>query len=318
MVVRYLAVDCGKHSTKVCIKRAEGNIQKISFRTKVDESNANNNLFLGKDSFKVSFNGKNYTVGDAAETMSFSTSKAEEIHKIAAYTAIATLVDNGDVVNIAVGCPMSVYLNANSVKAFKDFIFPEGQTITITVNNVTKSFVIGKVLVLPESSGILFTDMARFANKTVGVIDIGGLNANCTVFKNLSPVISAVFTTNLGSNIMAEDLEKKLNMEFGTSIKAWQMDQILTDGFIKKAPEESSKLIHDYKREHVRKILTECKAKGWDFDTLDVVFVGGTSLQLKDEIIEIFPYISEKDLVENAAFANAEGFLKFLTGQVKA
>ena len=212
---------------------------------------------------------------------------------------------------------MSVYLNANACKEFMHFIFPEGETVTITVNGTTKRFVIGKVVVLPESSGVLFTDMTKFLGKTVGIIDIGGLNANCTVMKNMSPVLSATFTTNLGSNVMTEDLEKKLNTEFSVQIKGYQMDQILKDGFIKKDPEASAKLIHDYKLEHVKKILNEARAKGWDFDTMNVVFVGGTSLGLKKEILEVFPYIDESNITQNAAFANAEGFLRFLLGQTK-
>lgn len=317
MMVRNISIDAGKYATKVAIKRAEG-IQRLSFRTKVDETSANNNVFLSKDNYKVSYNGKNYLVGDAAETVSFSTSKAENIHKVAAYTAIAYLVDNGDVVNIAVGCPMSVYLNAAACKDFKDFIFPEGETITITVNETTKSFVIGKVVVLPESSGVIFLDIVKFTGKTVAVIDIGGLNANCAVFKNLSPVLSAVFTTNLGSNVMMEELEKKLNAEFSVQIPKYLMDQIIKDGYIKKDPEASAKLIHDYKLEHVRKIMNECRAKGWDFDTMNIIFVGGTSLGLKKEILEVFPYVDETNLTENATFTNAEGFLKFLLGQAKA
>ncbi len=319
MIVRNISADVGKYNTKICVKRtgAEG-IQRVCIRTKVDETNANNNIFLGNTSLKVNFEGKEYLVGEAAETVSYETSKALNIHRVALYSAIASgnLIDNGDVVNLTIGAPMSMYLNHKICKEFKNYIAPVDTIITITVNGVTKSFTFGKVIVLPESSGILFSDVKRFMGKTVAVVDIGGLNANCSIFRNLSPVLSAVFTCNAGSNVMQEELQKRLNVELSVQIPNYMMDQILLDGYIKKDLEKSAQIIHDYKLEHVCKLKNECVAKGWDFDTINnLIFCGGTSLGLKKEILEVFPYTDESNFVPNAEFANAEGFLKFLLGQ---
>lgn len=117
-------------------------------------------------------------LGEQAEVASSKSSKAELHHKVAAYTALARLVESGDEVVAAVGCPQQVFENAETKEQYKRYLFPKCR-IDIKVNGTTKHFTVKNVLVLAESSGIIYLEEARYADRMVGVVDIGGLNINC-------------------------------------------------------------------------------------------------------------------------------------------
>ena len=52
----------------------------------------------------------------------------------------------------------------------------------------------------------------------VGVVDIGGLNINCCVYNKGVPVLSSLFTDDLGSNVLVSGLRKELSMKYGEDL----------------------------------------------------------------------------------------------------
>ena len=127
---RMIAIDSGKFATKAVMQKADGSERFLSFRTKLQETARTE--VQGK-SFIVEFGGKRYLLGEQAEVISSKTTKAEELHRIAAYTALAQLADTGDDIVVVIGCPLSVYENADSKKQYKEYMFPTRQ-IDIKVN----------------------------------------------------------------------------------------------------------------------------------------------------------------------------------------
>lgn len=299
-----IAIDSGKYATKAITKNEYGT-KKLIFRTKMDPTNEDTTTL--RDSYIVTYKGKRYLIGNEAETIDFDKSKAKEIHKIATYTAISQLINSGDQVTLVAGCPLSIFNNVEDRKAYQNFMFDKGD-IAITINKNTKHFTIDKIIICPEGSGIIYKNPMKFKNELVAIIDIGGLNTNCCIYNKLNPVRSSCFTTNLGANIMRNELKQKLNSSFADiNIQDIQMEDILRKGFIKSHKEESKIIIQEYIRNHVKGILKECIKKGWDIKNLDFVFVGGGSLLFKEEILKEIPdaYISE-----NGVFDNVEGFLE--------
>lgn len=300
-----IAVDSGKYATKA-VRRLSGETKKIMFRTKMDATTEVKTS--DRKSCVALFEGRHYMVGESAETVDYEKSKAKDLHKICAYVAISKLLVEGEnEVVLAIGCPLSIFSNVEERNKYKQYFLGEGK-ISISVNEEVKEFTILDVVVCPESSGIIFGNHKMYKNKMVGVIDIGGLNTNCAVYNKLSPITSTMFTTNLGANILTNDLKQTLNSTYpNANIQDWQMEVIIADGFIKSNKEESALLIAKFFEKHMNSILDECKRKGWDLNNLDLIFVGGGSKLLEREIREFT--LPETVISPTAEWDNAEGFL---------
>ena len=322
---RFVSVDSGKDGTKGVLRGAYGaDDVKILFPKrvkKIDVASSNFGLLNG-DTATVEFEGKQYSVGGSDGYDSFNESKAEELHRICTYTAVAKLVDNGDMVVLAVGCPLSVFINEEECMAYVEFMRGNG-VITITVDGVKKTFTILSVAAFPESAGVIYLNYDKYKDKIIGVIDIGGLNTNCCVYQNARPVFETIFTTRLGGKRMRKALLDQLSSGLGMSVPlaGYQMDEVLKNGYVMNrrdpAKEELSRyIIRNYRLEHVREIYNSCVAHNWALDSMELVFIGGTSLLLKDEIKEIFGVDDSaffKDDIKDAVFLNAEGYLYALS-----
>jgi hypothetical protein len=309
-----IAVDSGKHSTKAVTRDpVTKELNKIMFRTKMDETEED--LANDRKSCVVTYDEKKYLIGESAETVDYEKSKAKDVHKIAVYTAIAKLLPKDEkTVILAIGCPLSIFKNVEERKKYEEYFMGE-KDIKLVLNKEKVEFTIDKVIVCPESCGIIYSNNKLYSNKMVGVIDIGGLNTNCCVYNNLSPIRSTMLTTNHGANIMTNDLKQEINSRFPeANIQDWQMESIIKEGFIKSHREESAKLIENFFNKHVQVILDECKRKAWDLENIDLVFIGGGSKLLKRDIIKS---TSQGTVIsDNAEWDNVSGFL--VVGELNA
>jgi plasmid segregation protein ParM len=301
-----IAVDSGKYATKAVRRLSSGETKKIMFRTKMDSTNEVRTS--DRKSCVALYEGNRYMIGESAETVDYEKSKAKDLHKICAYVAVGKLLnENEREVVLAIGCPLSIFSNVEERNKYREYFLGDGK-VTISINEEEVEFTIKNVVVCPESSGIIFGNHKKYKDKMIGVIDIGGLNTNCAVYNRLNPIKSTMFTTNLGANILTNELKQTLNSTFPeANIQDWQMENIIADGFIKSHKEESALLIAKFFEGHMRNILDECKRKGWDLNNLDLVFVGGGSKLLEREIREFTS--PETVISETAEWDNSEGFL---------
>lgn len=311
-IPRIIAVDPGKFATKAATNRTDGVERFLTFRTKMEETLRTE--AQGK-SYVVQYEGKRYLLGEQAEVASAKSTKAEEIHRIATYTALHQLANGEDSIVVGVGCPLSIYENAATKEAYKEFLFPSRQ-IEIKVNGTTKRLNILRAIIFPESSGIIYLDKNRYENTSVGIVDIGGLNVNCCVYNKTVPVLSTLFTENLGSNVLTQNLKNALSTKYGEDIPQWMMDDILRDGYVVDnmtstgIREGSKEFIADFKKKHIQSIIKKCEANGWNLRLTKLVFTGGTSELLREEIKEVIPGAT---ICEEAEKTNVRGFLKALT-----
>ena len=304
MSIKSIAVDSGKYDTKALLKGVKGeDDKKIRFRTKMDDTMEE--IASDRRSCVFNYEGRRVMIGDSAETVDYDKTKAKDIHKMSTYAAIAQLVDDGDEVLLTIGCPISIFNNVEERKQYKEYMHDKGE-LEVVLNAKRKRFTINDVIVCPESSGVIWKHANRFKDKLIGVVDIGGLNTNCCIYDRLSPVRSTSFTTNLGANILRNELKQHLNSAFAeANLQDWQMEHIIKDGRIKSHPEESKILIKDFLQRHINAVIDECKRKGWDIDNIDFIFVGGGSKLLENEIKNV---IADAEISETAEWDNVEGF----------
>ena len=315
MTVQTLSVDSGKYATKACTLRSSGNIETLKFLTRMDAEKEN----LGDaESYSVIYEGSKYLIGRQASSWDPNRTKKSEIHKISTYTAIGNLVGNGDHVNIGIGCPLSIYMNPASRKAYKEYLVPHGKQVNITINRKNTSFIIKRSFVFPESSGVIYLNKKEYESDTVGVVDIGGLNANCCIYENLIPRadVNSMFTLDEGGHILTNRIKAELESNCDVSLSDILMNKILKDGFMHSDPEKSSEIIKRCKQDHVMKIFNECKKNGWPLENMKIIFIGGTSSLLSDEIDQIFPWVDLQNCMNYGDYANAQGFLKETSNRI--
>jgi len=315
-----IGIDSGKYATKIAVER-DGDIRHGKFKTRMD-ANVEKMSQDDAESFSVEFEGKRYLVGKEARTQDFEDTKMKDIHKIATYTAIAsdfTGVGNGDHVNLAIGCPLTIYANRDLRMEYKKFIAPQGKEINIVVNGKRKVFTIDRSYVFPESSGVVYLNHEKYKEDLIGVIDIGGLNANCCIYDRGVPKVGTdtMFTLDLGGNVLSQTAATMVERTGTGKLADYLIEDMMAKNGLKKGTHaESAKIVHDCKLEHVQKIYDQCLHHNWNLEYTEIVFTGGAASWLKDEIIKVFPYYDIDNLGVDADFKNVDGFLKQLINRV--
>ena len=319
MSTRYIAVDSGKADTKTSILlNSDQSIVTKSFPTRVKEISERYSLEslsgMNNAGFIVEYDGKTYAVGTIANSedsvTSNQNSKNDHIHKLATLTAIAISVNNDDLANVVIGCPVEIYMNKVNREKYLDNILPSGR-IDITVNGISKHFMIDKKMVHPESTGIIYLHPEIFDSKLVGIIDIGGLNVNAALVDELSLVAESCFTEKLGRRAIENEIRRYANDTYESSFSALEIDSFIEQGYITDNVDpdmerKSAEFMDSVLEDHLVKIVRACKKHGWNLRNMELIFIGGGSILLKDKISIAFP---KAHIIEGAAFANAEGFL---------
>ncbi len=327
---RYIAIDAGKHGTKVAAyTKGNETAKTFMFLTKIGEGDFRDDA-LEKQTAIIEYNGKTYKVGKGAtEVATMDTSKHDEIHKVCALAAIAMCCSTReeDIVHVAIGMPVNEWENVSKRVEFKDFIFPKGK-ITMKVKLkadspvTTRTFTIDSTHVYPETQGALFIGDTINTGKTA-VIDLGHKNNNCTVWDDFELDHKYSITGNLGGGRLISRIARALSKEF-TFCDDSTVEKLLegpeeerylhSNKQDEEIKEKSRAIIKEEMLKHVKEIRKECDESEWPIDYMTLFFIGGTSLLLKEQIIEVFGkgiYIPEKP-----EYANCLGFLRVMCGKL--
>lgn len=332
-MVRYIAVDSGKMFTKVAVFSLENTtdllkneVKKFSFKTKFSAGDFADDAIEG-GTFICDVGGTVYKLGNGAKNEApLHTSKKSEIHKICTLAAIAMNTSSKEVddVYVVIGMPVDEFALMDKRQEYKDYILPDG-TVEVKLKKssegeiLTKKFNIVGKYVYPESAGALYFDPIRYEGKSVGVIDIGNLNINNTIWDNFDYDSNFSFTDELGGNILLTGLSQELSSRFGRVKENYVLKVLLQEKRClipnngnKKVQEESAKVIDQYLIKFVEEIRRKCDAKQWSLDFIPLVFIGGTAGLLAKEIKQVF---GENVVIhENPEYVNVLGFLQRLCG----
>ncbi len=315
---RYISLDCGKHSTKAAILNKDGSITIQSFRTNVISADAKSQLKLFEDpekrGYEVEYDNTKYIVADNTNSNTTNdNSKADNIHKICSLTDIALLTDNGDTVDIVIGCPITIYADSEKRKSFVNYILPteKGSRIDININGISKYFYIGKKSAISEALGPAFMYPEYMNSSTVGIIDIGGLNVNAIYMVDGSIRSESCFTYKLGSNLMGKKLLTKLEEVLDDQLDIDMLPLIMKNGYVTNYKKETENIIKEFYENHINEILNKCIESGWKIKFMKIMFIGGTSLMLKEQI-ENCSLIKSAFVPNDSQYINVKGFLKLL------
>ncbi len=329
---KLVAIDAGKKDTKVCIYDEKTNTSTaFKYATKMSEGSFEDDA-LENNSAIVEIDGKTYKIGPGAlKQAEFTTSKTTEIHKNCILTALAMCCDGEELneFDVAIGLPVNEWTDVKKRNEYKLYSLPEGE-IHIRLKTRSdgpiceKKFKINSRYVFIESQGALYLDCAtEFMKTTTAIIDIGSLNINCTIWDSHELDKEASLTDELGGNVLVSSLSQMLSSAFSRCSESY-VEKLLRlpadERYLHptrpnpQIEQESKALIEEHLLDHVREIKRKCDARKWSLDYMKLIFIGGTSDLLRNEITEVFG--EEVYIPEHPEFANVMGFLRILSAKV--
>ena len=309
---RIIAVDPGKFAIKAA---TSGDPNVLTLRSKLYSLNDNESFEPQGNSVYITYEGKNYIIGDQGNAVDQSFSKNTILHKIGVMAALSKFVKDGDAVRLILGCPASVYKDKAARNQYRDAMTDNGN-LKFETNTDQYDISIVNTLVLPESSGAPYVYPQYFKDSRVAVVDIGGLNMNFSVYNNLVLELDSMRTVNYGGYMIEDMVKDKFSGRFGVALQQADYEQVLiNDGLFKNGTilPESTELLHELLHEFAADISKVVKSFDYDLSLMKVLFIGGSSALLKNDIAEFIPHAMIRN---DCAHVNVLGFLK--VGELKS
>ena len=335
IMVRYIAVDSGKFATKVAeYEISKDTVREFSIRTKSSFGDFRDDAIEAQTVIIETEDGV-FKVGNGArgDGVNLETDKKSDVHKLCTLTAIATLAsaNETDEIYVAIGLPAKEWANVSKRMDYKDYILPDGKiTMSIKTSSsspvIKKTFIIKQKFVFPESIGALFMDevLPYMTNTSItGVLDIGNLNLNATLWQGTELLQDKSATMDLGGAILIQNLAQEISSNIVSC------DELIAANILKSAPsdrtlptdlnlsaeqiETSKTLIKRVLKEHAEKVKRCCKARNWSLDITRIVAIGGTSKDIEEELREVFGNII---IIENSSYCNVLGYLRMMCSRI--
>lgn len=330
--VEIIAVDSGKYSLKsfrVINVNNETLTEAFSIRNKLRKINKDS-VIIGNSTLRVNYEGETYAFGENGDDPDRDTIKSSFLHKLSVYIAIHHFIkdskENNIEIELAVVCPIIQYVNNTLRKNFYDLIYNEGKDVTITVDNIEKTFRIKGLKIVPEGYGLLFNDEEGEYNETIGFIDIGGQNINFVYYNGKTVIDDKCNTTDKGIFSLLDEINTNIKTSSETSFIVKDIENeniekaILAGGYGKKenVKKLTSPIIDECCVNYVKEIINFIKRLNWELAATTLVFCGGGSILLKKYIQTTVPEVSDYidfKIVEDI-YANASGAVSYLYSTV--
>lgn len=299
------SMDAGKDNFKFLDHR-----QKVMiFKTRLKEVKSIN----PKDE-SLGFEGKVFNVANSGGKIDSDSSKQTLTHKLNIYYALLVNGYSGVKVNLVIGTPLKYFNNPQANEELANYI-KNGGVAEVTYKGKVHKILINDILVLPESSGIIYNGEKNYIKYTkgyIGIIDIGGLNAQGCTYLDGVPLEESIMDSELGTHRLVQDIVQLLN----SSIIDGKFSEPQVESFINLHFNESQELKNDLDKkiygiieecleDHLDKILEKCKMKGWNIAHMPLVFTGGGSELLRGFIESKY---STNEVSENCLEDNVRGF----------
>lgn len=229
----------------------------------------------------------------------------------------------GKPVSIATGLPVSYYyiggnkndelIDAKVANLKRQVHCESGSCADIVENAVTTEAIAAYFDQIIEMDGSPSAAFAEVQGASVGVIDVGGKTTDCAV---ILPGGAHVDTGRSGSSDVGvlklnDSVEAALRTRFGfDNVPPRLVESAIATGIIKMyGKEESVKgIVHEAKEALAEAIMNNVRSKIGSGKDLDyVLFVGGGSIVMREQLAKHFPHARFPDRPE---FANARGMLK--------
>ena len=311
-----LSADIGKYETEITGRDLEGtkeDVKTVALRTKMYDL-SNGYIEVEGDSYVVEFDGKEFIVGEQGQSKSDDTTKTQFLHQLACYTAITKFLEAGSKDNkifMTLACPLSVLSIQEAKEEYKNFIKGDDPS-KIKVDGKEYEFTIEDITIKAEGAGIIYLEPNLFKDKSVAIVDLGGLNMGFSLYINKVCKKEYRFIEECGTDRLLDLVREQLSIyKKGNLIDKDIAEKALNEGGLKKAGKldlDSIDFVETAKENYFKEVMGHIKAHKFDVDTLDaIVFVGGTSQHIKTNIVTALEHAY---VPSNSQYCTVEGNYK--------
>lgn len=255
---------------------------------------------------RLELNGKKYLVGIGEDNIDTDKTTNEKT-RILTYAALAMHAPANQTTRfkIVVGTPMSHYIKDRY--SLRDYLVNHKYQ-RVVLNGHEKYIAIDEAIPFPQSTGAYFYHIDKFKGRLVGVVDIGGVTIDCSLYDDGKLVPDAYFTLRHGMKVINTEVKNRLNARYGTNLKEQDMQRIYREGFRYKGTiqKDAYTIISETINRNVDKIIYDISLN-WDLNTMDIVLCGGGALDLEEYLKPVLPHAF---ILDDPQFANALGFGK--------
>lgn len=320
-----ISVDIGFGFTKAVNEKEKS----VSFPSVVAPriaSTTGGALGYGQDDYLVTIDGQDYYVGDAGMIAGGNRTWEDEVVqnqnlKILVMTAIHVLLEEDEKVDLAVGLPMSFYVNQR--KSIRDALMQ--LKADVIIGGTKKHIEIGSVFVFPQSAGVYYHALHNIDgsiknqylfNRQVGVIDPGYRTVDILYMargrKGLLPREDLSGSEDLGMNEAHKVVRIRTSQLIGGEADLLEVEKSLlwfNCEFDYKGKTYNIREIRDQTyKDHAAKIVAWVKQRwGDEINNLHAIILGGGGGEA------LYPYMKDNLptllKVDKPEFANAYGYL---------
>ena len=315
-VNKVIVVDPGKNTTEAfCFSPDYKLLAKMAFPSK---SKKKRNFYdidsSSENQYRVEYRGEKFLIGEGIlGDYNFETTKNNHHHQLCVYTAIASMVEDKDVVHLVVGYPSSDFVNAQNRKDYADLLY-SSDPITFTVNEEEKTFTIASIEVKPEGVAMK-PRVEKVGNKVVKNIDIGGENINYRHYDEKGNTLASLSLDGVGVNHLESFLKTRIrkfvnihevdieSINYIAGVKAGKLVE-LRDGDL-TSYKNSAEFIQDAVLDFIEeRVLGGLKAKGINlYQRGDkIIFTGGGSVLLQSYLESLLANNAENLIFSATAY----------------
>lgn len=280
-----IGVDLGNYATKT----SKG----IIFPSRI----AHGHNELNKNDIKVTYEGKDYTVGTGR--LELGTNRINsKLYELCLLTSIGkSFTDLNINTNIIVGLPPSLFQSdlKNELKNILNSI----ETKEIIINGIKKYITINKSDVFSESA-IVFNSPSDYKNSKTLVVDIGGGSTDISQFNGLNSVKQT--TTKYGMLTLCESMKQVFNAKEKANYTADMIEDLINrDTEIIRGEKKNIAYLKDVILDHVSEICNVI-TQNFDTESSQILLIGGGA----EKLISYFKQqYKNAELVPNGQLANA-------------
>lgn len=306
---KIIAIDSGKKNLK-----ARCGVSEIIYPNKYSEG-CDDVKLLDKKSWKVTYNGEVFTVGNTGTSSDKKEGKDSEAHIISTLTAITHFLDIDEPNNnikLVYGESANKYFIPTQREKIKRMLEkPHSITVETKDGSKTFDFKITEVLVLPEGIGHILMDFNKYRGQQY-VIDIGGKTINFLSVINGRPIKEESFS--LGKGVI--NVIDRVDKAFRTNESIGELPRAIIEQYVEHGcdtNEEINSIISKCVIKQLREFNEALEEKNIYVENIlknfKINFIGGGSELFKKEIEEV--YNNRATIIEEPVMANVRGFYKF-------
>ncbi len=319
-----IGLDDGYACTKIALP--DGRLVAVPSRARIGQAGMTWINDTKQRVFEYETDDKIYAVGDVdGASTHFDDYPWSGLNRAIVQHALQEAGLAGRSVHAVSGLPVSsFYLNNGEVRS--DVIAKKQETLKIPTRSLSavNPAAIAFHDVIPEALAAWYDDVivenadgvsvdADRLSVPVAVVDIGGRTTDYVVVKDQGVVHASSGSLQCGMLTVKRLVSDAIQLRFGLdAIGERLIDQALQRGIVRLqgADHDVTEFVGAAKREVVERIYVETRRQlGLGVELDRVVFVGGGTVALCDEISNWYPHQS---VAPHPAFANARGMLKYL------